>query len=99
MILAIIAKIGAAGGTGYAIEYAGAVMRALSVEGRMTVCNMSIEAGARAGMVAPDDRTFEYLAGREFAPKGAHWDQALALWHTLPTDDGASSATSRSNPW
>jgi len=90
VILAIIAKIGAAGGTGYAIEYAGAVMRALSVEGRMTVCNMSIEAGARAGMVAPDDKTFEYLAGREFAPKGAHWDQALALWRALPTDDGAA---------
>ena len=90
VILAIIAKIGAAGGTGYAIEYAGAVMRALSVEGRMTVCNMSIEAGARAGMVAPDDKTFEYLAGREFVPKGAHWDQALALWSALPTDDGAT---------
>ena len=90
VILAIIAKIGAAGGTGYAIEYAGAVMRGLSIEGRLTVCNMSIEAGARAGMVAPDDKTFEFLAGREYAPKGAHWDQALALWRTLPTDDSAA---------
>ncbi len=90
VILAIIAKIGAAGGTGHAIEYAGAAMRALSIEGRMTVCNMSIEAGARAGMVAPDDTTFEYLHGREYAPRGAHWDQALALWRTLPTDEGAT---------
>jgi 3-isopropylmalate/(R)-2-methylmalate dehydratase large subunit len=90
VILAIIAKIGAAGGTGYAIEYAGAVMRALSVEGRMTVCNMSIEAGARAGMVAPDAKTFEYLAGRDYAPKGADWDRALELWRVLPTDDGAA---------
>ncbi|MDP2241506.1 MAG: 3-isopropylmalate dehydratase large subunit [Burkholderiales bacterium] len=90
VILAIIAKIGTAGGTGHAIEYAGAAMRALSIEGRMTVCNMSIEAGARAGMVAPDDTTFEYLHGREYAPRGAHWDQALALWRTLPTDEGAT---------
>ncbi len=90
VILAIIAKIGTAGGTGHAIEYAGAVMRTLSIEGRMTVCNMSIEAGARAGMVAPDDTTFEYLTGRDFTPRGAHWDQALALWRTLPSDDGAT---------
>jgi len=90
VILAIIARIGTAGATGHAIEYAGAVMRALSVEGRMTVCNMSIEAGARAGMVAPDDKTIEYLAGRDFSPKGADWDQALALWRALPGDDGAA---------
>ncbi len=90
VILAIIAKIGTAGATGYAIEYAGAAIRGLSIEGRMTVCNMSIEAGARAGMVAPDDSTIAYLEGREFSPKGAHWEQALALWRALPSDDGAA---------
>ena len=90
VILAIIARIGTAGATGYAIEYAGPVMRALSIEGRMTVCNMSIEAGARAGMVAPDEKTFAYLAGREFAPEGAHWEKALALWRALPTEEGAA---------
>ena len=90
VILAIIAKISAAGGTGHAIEYAGSTIRSLSIEGRLTVCNMSIEAGARAGMVAPDDVTFEYLTGRPYAPKGADWDKALAFWRTLPTDDGAS---------
>jgi 3-isopropylmalate/(R)-2-methylmalate dehydratase large subunit len=90
VILAIIAKIGTAGATGYAIEYAGAAIRALSIEGRMTVCNMSIEAGARAGMVAPDDKTIAYLDGREFSPRGAHWDQAVALWRALPSDDGAA---------
>ena len=90
VILAIIAKISAAGGTGHAIEYAGSTIRSLSIEGRLTVCNMSIEAGARAGMVAPDDITFEYLKGRPYAPKGADWDKALAFWRTLPTDDGAS---------
>jgi len=90
VILAIIAKISAAGGTGHAIEYAGSTIRSLSIEGRLTVCNMSIEAGARAGMVAPDDVTFEYLKGRPYAPKGADWDKALAFWRTLPTDDGAS---------
>jgi 3-isopropylmalate/(R)-2-methylmalate dehydratase large subunit len=90
VILAIIAKIGAAGGTGYAIEYAGDAMRALSIEGRLTVCNMSIEAGARAGMIAPDDKTFKYIAGREYAPKGVDWDRALAMWRALPTDDGAA---------
>jgi 3-isopropylmalate/(R)-2-methylmalate dehydratase large subunit len=89
IILAIIAKIGTAGATGYAIEYAGPGIRALSMEGRMTVCNMSIEAGARAGMVAPDDTTFAYMKGREFAPKGEHWNKALAFWRSLPTDAGA----------
>ena len=89
VILAIIAQIGAAGGTGHVIEYAGSVFRAMSVEGRMTVCNMSIEAGARAGMVAPDESTFAYLQARPYAPKGAAWDQALAWWRTLPSDAGA----------
>ena len=90
MILAIIAQIGAAGGTGHVIEYAGQAIRDMSVEGRLTVCNMSIEAGARAGMVAPDDTTFAYLKGRRFAPQGARWDQALAFWRTLPSDPGAA---------
>jgi 3-isopropylmalate/(R)-2-methylmalate dehydratase large subunit len=90
VILSIIAKIGTAGATGHAIEYAGSAIRALSMEGRLTVCNMSIEAGARAGMVAPDDTTFQYLYGREFAPQGSDWERALAWWRTLPTDDGAS---------
>ena len=89
VVLAIIAKIGVAGGAGHVIEYAGSTFRAMSIEGRMTVCNMSIEAGARAGMVAPDDATFRYLAGREYAPKGPLWDAALAHWRTLPSDDGA----------
>jgi 3-isopropylmalate/(R)-2-methylmalate dehydratase large subunit len=89
VILAIIAEIGTAGATGHVIEYAGAAIRALSIEGRLTVCNMSIEAGARAGMVAPDDTTYAYLAGRPFAPQGAQWDAALAAWRSLPTDDGA----------
>ncbi|MGH7076287.1 MAG: 3-isopropylmalate dehydratase large subunit, partial [Stellaceae bacterium] len=89
MILAIIAKIGTAGGTGYVIEYAGDAIRALSMEGRMTVCNMSIEAGARAGLVAPDETTFEYLKGRSFAPKAGQWEQAVAFWRTLPSDPGA----------
>jgi len=90
VILAIIAKIGAAGGVGHTIEYAGSAIRALSVEGRLTVCNMSIEAGARAGLVAPDDTTYQYLAGRPYAPKGPQWDQALAYWKTLPSDAGAT---------
>jgi len=89
LILALIAKIGAGGAAGHAIEYAGEAIRGMSMEGRFTVCNMSIEAGARAGMVAPDDTTFEYLAGRPFAPKGAEWNRMLGLWRALPTDRGA----------
>ncbi len=89
IILALIARIGIGGGTGHVIEYAGSAIRLLSMEARMTVCNMTIEAGARAGMIAPDDTTFQYLAGREFAPKGAAWDAAVARWQTLPSDDGA----------
>ncbi|MCS6807274.1 MAG: 3-isopropylmalate dehydratase large subunit [Bacteroidota bacterium] len=89
IILALIAKTGTEGGTGYVYEYAGSAIRSLSMEGRMTISNMSIEGGARAGMVAPDDTTFEYIAGREFAPQGAAWDKALAYWKTLPTDEGA----------
>jgi 3-isopropylmalate/(R)-2-methylmalate dehydratase large subunit len=90
MILALLAKIGVGGGTGSVFEYHGAAIRALSVEERMTVCNMSIEGGARAGMIAPDDTTYEYVAGRTFAPKGADWDAAVARWRTLPTDEGAT---------
>jgi 3-isopropylmalate/(R)-2-methylmalate dehydratase large subunit len=90
IILAIIAKIGIGGGTGYVFEYMGEAIRGLSMEGRMTICNMSIEGGARAGMVAPDETTFEYMAGRSFAPEGADWDRALEHWHKLPTDDGAA---------
>jgi 3-isopropylmalate/(R)-2-methylmalate dehydratase large subunit len=90
IVLAIIGRIGTAGGTGHVIEYAGDAIRGLSMEGRMTVCNMSIEAGARAGLVAPDDTTFEYLAGRPMVPKGGAWEQAVAHWRTLPTDDGAA---------
>jgi len=90
IILGLLARIGIGGGTGHVLEYTGAAIRALNMEQRMTVCNMSIEGGARAGMVAPDDTTFEYLAGREFAPKGAAWDQAVARWKQLPTDSGAT---------
>jgi 3-isopropylmalate/(R)-2-methylmalate dehydratase large subunit len=90
IILAIIARIGVGGGTGQVIEYRGSAIRALSMDERMTVCNMSIEGGARAGMIAPDDTTFEYLAGKARAPQGAAWDAAVARWRTLPTDDGAS---------
>jgi 3-isopropylmalate/(R)-2-methylmalate dehydratase large subunit len=89
IILAVIAKIGAFGGTGHTIEFAGGAIRALSMEARMTVCNMAIEAGARSGLIAPDDMTFEYIAGRPFAPKGADWDRALARWRALPSDPGA----------
>jgi 3-isopropylmalate/(R)-2-methylmalate dehydratase large subunit len=89
IILAIIARIGIGGGTGYVFEYMGEAIRSLSMEGRMTVCNMSIEGGARAGMVAPDDTTFEYVFGRPYAPKGVEWDNAIAKWRTLPTDGGA----------
>jgi 3-isopropylmalate/(R)-2-methylmalate dehydratase large subunit len=89
LVLAIIGKIGTAGGTGHVVEYAGSTIRDLSMEGRMTVCNMTIEAGARAGLIAPDETTFEYLKGRPMAPKGAAWEQALAYWKTLPSDAGA----------
>jgi len=93
IVLAIIGKIGTAGGTGYVMEYAGEAIRNLSMEGRMTVCNMSIEAGARAGLIAPDDTTFNYIKGRPLAPKGADWDKAVAYWKTLPTDAGAKYDT------
>ncbi|HEU0105983.1 MAG TPA: 3-isopropylmalate dehydratase large subunit, partial [Vicinamibacteria bacterium] len=89
LVLAVIGRIGVGGATGHVIEYRGEAVRALSMEERMTVCNMSIEAGGRAGMVAPDDTTIEYLAGRPFAPKGAEWDAAVARWRTLVTDEGA----------
>ena len=90
IILAILGRIGTGGGIGHIAEYRGSAIRALSMEGRMTVCNMSIEAGAKAGLIAPDQTTFDYLAGREHAPKGAAWDEAVAYWKTLPTDDGAT---------
>lgn len=89
IILAVIAEIGTGGGQGYVLEYRGSAIRSLSMEGRMTICNMSIEAGARAGMVAPDETTFEYVKGREHAPTGELWDQAVEYWKTLPTDEGA----------
>jgi 3-isopropylmalate/(R)-2-methylmalate dehydratase large subunit len=89
IILAIIGKIGTDGATGCVIEYAGSAIRALSIEGRMTVCNMSIEAGARAGMIAPDEKTFAYLKGRLHSPKGAEWDKAVSEWSKLVTDEGA----------
>ncbi|MGA2088244.1 MAG: 3-isopropylmalate dehydratase large subunit [Stellaceae bacterium] len=89
LILGIIGQIGTAGGTGHVVEYAGDAIRKLSMEGRMTVCNMSIEAGARAGLIAPDETTFDYLKGRPSAPKGAAWEQAVAFWKTLPSDPGA----------
>ncbi len=90
IILAVIAKIGTGGGQGYVLEFRGSAIRALSMEGRMTICNMSIEAGARAGMVAPDETTFAYLEGRPHAPKGQDWEDAVAYWRTLPTDEGAT---------
>ena len=90
VVLAIIGKIGTDGATGYAVEYTGEVIRALSMEGRMTVCNMSIEAGARAGMIAPDEKTFAYVKGKPFAPQGADWDAAEAAWRRLPGDPGAT---------
>ncbi|MEQ6898651.1 3-isopropylmalate dehydratase large subunit [Microbacterium sp. KR10-403] len=89
IILAVIAKIGTNGGQGYVLEYRGSAIRSLSMEGRMTMCNMSIEAGARAGMVAPDETTFAYLKGRPHAPQGDDWDEAVAYWRTLPSDEGA----------
>jgi len=90
LILAVIAQIGTGGGVGHVIEYRGAAIRGLSMEGRMTVCNMSIEGGARAGLIAPDDTTFSYLEGRPHAPRGAGWERALDYWRSLPTDAGAS---------
>ncbi len=89
VVLALIGKIGTGGGAGHVIEYRGEVIRSLSIEGRMTICNMSIEGGARAGMVAPDDTTFAYLEGRPYAPKGKAWEQALEAWRSLTTDEGA----------
>ncbi len=93
IILAIIGKIGTAGATGYVVEYTGAPIRALSMEARMTICNMSIEAGARAGMIAPDDTTFAYLKDRKYAPKGSEWEAALSVWRELKTDEGATYDT------
>ncbi len=90
IILAVISKIGTGGGQGYVLEYRGSAIRSLSMEGRMTICNMSIEAGARAGMVAPDDITFEYVKGKQHAPQGKDWDDAVAYWRTLTTDPGAT---------
>ncbi|MCF8538784.1 MAG: 3-isopropylmalate dehydratase large subunit [Candidatus Nanopelagicales bacterium] len=90
IILAVIAKIGTGGGQGYVLEYRGSAIRGLSMEGRMTICNMSIEAGARAGMVAPDQTTFDYIQGRPHAPQGSDWDDAVAYWSTLATDPGAT---------
>ena len=89
-ILTVIGKIGAGGAVGHVIEYAGSTIRAMSIEGRMTVCNMSIEAGARAGLVAPDEETFAYIKGRPYAPTGADWERAIAYWRTLTTDEGAA---------
>ena len=89
MILALIAKIGTGGGTGHVFEFTGSAVRALDMDARMTICNMSIEGGARAGLVAPDDTTFEYVAGREFAPKGTAWDEAVVRWRKLQSDDDA----------
>jgi 3-isopropylmalate/(R)-2-methylmalate dehydratase large subunit len=93
VILAIIRQISAFGGTGYAIEYAGSAIRDLSVEGRLTICNMTIEAGSRFGIVAPDEKTFAFIEGRPFAPKDEKWDEALAFWRTLPSDDDAAFDT------
>src|SRR5690606_15106536 len=89
LVLHIIGRIGTAGGTGYAIEFGGSTIQALSVEGRMTVCNMAIEAGARSGMVAVGDKTIDYFRGRPYAPTGRHWDQAVEYWKTLHSDAGA----------
>lgn len=90
IILYIISQISTSGGTGYFVEYAGDTIRSLSMEARMTICNMSIEMGARGGLIAPDDTTYEYMQGRPFAPQGAEWDKALAYWQSLPSDEGAS---------
>jgi 3-isopropylmalate/(R)-2-methylmalate dehydratase large subunit len=93
IILALIAKIGTAGGTGYVLEYTGSAIRALDMEARMTVCNMSIEGGARAGMIAPDDATYQFVSGREYAPKGADFDKAVERWKKLPSDEGSTYDT------
>ncbi len=93
IILGIITRIGVAGGTGYVIEYRGSAIESLSMAGRMTICNMSIEGGARAGMIAPDETTFEYLRGRNYAPTGAAWDEAVSYWRSLRTDPGATFDT------
>ena len=98
IILAIIGKIGTAGGTGHVIEFAGSAIRGLSMEGRMTICNMAIEGGARAGMIAPDEKTFAYLQGRPMAPQGEMWDKAVSYWRSLPSDDGARYDTEVSLP-
>ena len=90
IILHIIGVIGTAGGTGYVIEYAGEAIQALSMEGRMTICNMSIEAGARAGLIAPDQTTFDYIKGRPYAPKAENWDKAIEFWKSLPSDENLS---------
>ena len=89
LALGIIGRIGTDGATGYVIEYTGDAVRALSMEGRMTLCNMSIEAGARAGLIAPDETTFAYVSGRRFAPKGEDWEESVAYWRTLASDPGA----------
>src|SRR5207237_5107898 len=89
LALGIIGRIGTDGATGHVIEYAGEAVRSLSMEARMTLCNMSIEAGARAGMIAPDEKTFSYLKGKRFAPQGEKWEQAISYWRTLPSDAGA----------
>ena len=96
LILGIIAHIGVGGGIGHVVEYRGEAIRALSMEGRMTICNMSIEAGARAGMIAPDDTTFAYLEGRPRAPSGADWEEALDEWRVAPQRRGRRSSTARS---
>src|SRR5205809_2447602 len=90
IILGLISRIGVGGGTGFVFEYTGSAIRALSMEQRMTVCNMSIEGGARAGLIAPDETTFQYVNGRQHAPKGAAWDAAVAAWKQLPSDEGAT---------
>ena len=90
LMLGILNRIGTGGGVGHVIEYRGEAVRSLSMEGRMTVCNMSIEGGARAGLIAPDETTFEYLEGREHAPKGEEWERAVEYWRMLPTDEGAA---------
>ena len=91
LILALIGHVGTAGGTGYAVEYAGSAIRDLPIEGRLTICNLSIELGAKMGMVAPDEKTFEFLRGRPYAPQGEMWDRAVSAWRQLPSDPTRSS--------